>query len=90
MSASEHDPTVVKTIEYSAEGSFKDRDTSYIQMMEQIKSLTATVSDQANTIAELTRELEWFRRNMFGKRSETSRRFEDNYDPGVRQMSLFD
>ncbi len=45
---------------------------------------------QTNTIAELTRELEWFRRNMFGKKSETSKRFEDYEDPDVHQLSLFD
>ena len=90
MSASELNPTAVDPTEYNAEVSLKEQDTLYIQMMEQIKSLTATVNDQADAIAELTRELEWFRRNMFGKKTETSKRFEEYDDPGIHQMSIFD
>ena len=91
MSASELIPTeVIKATEYQKEGSYADQDPLYAQLMEQIKILTATVNNQANTITELTRELDWFRRNLFGKRSETSRRFDDYDDPNLHQMSLFD
>ena len=91
MSAFELIPTeVIKATEYQKEGSFANQDPLYTQLMEQIKILTDTVNNQANTITELTRELDWFRRNLFGKRSETSRRFDDYDDPDLNQMSLFD
>ena len=59
------------------------------QLTEQNKNFLDTINSQAGTIAELTRELEWFRRNMFGKKSEKSRGF-DYDDPDFHQQSLFD
>lgn len=91
MSTSEIIPTMAESTEYKKETSAgQGMDAVYLQMLEQISKLTATVNDQANTIAELTRELEWFRRNMFGKKSETARRFEEYEGTDFQQLSLFD
>ena len=91
MSASEPNSTVMaKTNEYRTEELSPGKDSLDMQQLlqDQIKNLTATVDRQAATIAELTRELDWFRRNMFGKKAETSKGFDA--DPNVHQMSLFD
>ncbi len=91
MSASEPNPQVIiEPTEYRSEESHIEPDTLYTQFSEQIKILSATVERQAATIAELTHELDWFRRNMFGKKSETSKGFDDYTDPGIHQMSIFD
>lgn len=91
MSASEPNPQVIiEPTEYRSEESRIEPDTLYTQFSEQIKILSATVERQAATIAELTHELDWFRRNMFGKKSETSKGFDDYTDPGIHQMSIFD
>ena len=91
MSASELIPTVIKPNEYSEQtGVQQGQDFVYLQMLEQIKTLNETINSQANTIVELTRELNWFRRNMFGKKSETSKRFDDYDDQKFHQLSLFD
>lgn len=92
MSASEINSTIIKPTEYQPDETMSARDLMVIlsQVMERNRSLQATVDNQTNTIAELTRELEWFRRNMFGKKAETAKRFEDYEDPGIHQMSIFD
>jgi len=92
MSASEYTSTMQKPTEYLKENSLEPNgnDAMTLQLMKQVESLTATIDSQAKTIAELTRELDWFRRNMFGKRSETTKRFEDYEDPEIHQLSLFD
>jgi len=92
MSASEINSTTIKPTEYQPDEVMSAHDLRVIlsQVMELNKSLQATVDRQTSTIAELTRELEWFRRNMFGKKSETAKRFEDYEDPDIHQLSLFD
>ena len=92
MSASEYTSTIQKPTEYLKENSLEPNgsDAMTLKLMKQVESLTATIDSQAKTIAELTRELDWFRRNMFGKRSETAKRFEDYEDPEIHQLSLFD
>ena len=93
MSASEINSTLINQTEYrSDENRNDDSDQSVLlsQVLELNKSLQATIDRQTNTIAELTRELEWFRRNMFGKKAETAKRFDDYEEPGIHQMSLFD
>ena len=91
MSASELIPTTSETTEYREESSIRQgQDSVYLQMLEQIRTLTETVTNQANTIAELTRELDWFRRNMFGKKSETAKRFDGYEGSGYHQLSIFD
>lgn len=93
MSASENNSTLPKLTEYRSDDILNaglDPLVLLSQMLELNKNLQATINQQTDTIAELTRELEWFRRNMFGKKSETAKRFEDYEDPGIHQMSLFD
>lgn len=91
MSASELIPTTPETTEYHEEsGIIQGQDSVYMKMLEQINALTETVSNQADTIAELTRELDWFRRNMFGKKSETAKRFDGYEGSGYHQLSIFD
>ena len=92
MSASEINSTTTESTEYKSDEIMNAHDLKVIlsQVMELNKSLQATVDRQTTTIAELTRELEWFRRNMFGKKSETAKRFEDYEDPDIHQLSLFD
>ena len=92
MSASKINPTTEKPTEYQSDETMNARELKVLlsQVMELNRSLQATVDNQTSTIAELTRELEWFRRNMFGKKAETSKRFDDYGDSGMHQMSLFD
>ena len=92
MSASELIPTKPEPTEYHSNQPSASPDTASLlaQVLEQNRSLLATVENQTKTIAELTRELDWFKRNMFGKRSETAKRFDDYEDQGMHQMSLFD
>ncbi len=91
MSASNPNPTeMIEPTEYQSEEPFTAGNPLYTQMMEQIQSLSATVKSQAATIAEMGRELAWFRRNMFGKKSESSKGFDDYSDPNIHQMSIFD
>ena len=92
MSASKINPTTEKPTEYQSDETMNARELKVLlsQVMELNRSLQATVDNQNSTIAELTRELEWFRRNMFGKKAETSKRFDDYGDSGMHQMSLFD
>ena len=76
MSASKINPTTEKPTEYQSDETMNARELKVLlsQVMELNRSLQATVDNQTSTIAELTRELEWFRRNMFGKKAETSKR----------------
>ena len=92
MSASKINPTTEKPTEYQSDETMNARELKVLlsQVMELNRSLQATVDNQTSTIAELTRELEWFRRNMFGKKAETSKRFDDYGDSDMQQMSLFD
>ena len=92
MSASKINPTTEKPTEYQSDETMNARELKVLlsQVMELNRSLQATVDNQTSTIAELTRELEWFRRNMFGKKAETSKRFDDYGDSDMHQMSLFD
>lgn len=92
MSASKINPTTEKPTEYQSDETMNARELKVLlsQVMELNRSLQATVDNQTSTIAELTRELEWFRRNMFGKKAETSKRFDDYCDSDMHQMSLFD
>ena len=90
MSASELVPTTIMTNEYQSKEAAAQQDPVYIQMQETINHLSALIDSQTKTIIELNRELEWFRRNLFGKRSETSRRFDDYDDPNIHQLNLFD
>lgn len=92
MSASEPISTIKKPNEYISDEILDVTDPSVLlsQVLELNKSLQATIDRQTNTIAELTRELEWFRRNMFGKKTEKSRRFDDYNDSDFQQLSLFD
>ena len=92
MSASKSNPTTEKPTEYQSDETMNARELKVLlsQVMELNRSLQATVDNQTSTIAELTRELEWFRRNMFGKKAETSKRFDDYGDSDMHQMSLFD
>ena len=91
MSASELILTDKKPTEYQSNESsmISDLLSMITQLTEQNKNFLDTINSQAGTIAELTRELEWFRRNMFGKKSEKSRGF-DYDDPDFHQQSLFD
>lgn len=91
MSASELILTDKKPTEYQPNESstISDLLSMITQLTEQNKNFLDTINSQAGTIAELTRELEWFRRNMFGKKSEKSRGF-DYDDPDFYQQSLFD
>ena len=88
MSASELVPTTIMTNEYQSKEAAAQQDPVYIQMQETINHLSALIDSQTKTIIELNRELEWFRRNLFGKRSETSRRFDDYDDPNIHQLNL--
>lgn len=92
MSASKINPTTEKPTEYQSDETMNARELKVLlsQVLELNRSLQATVDNQTSTIAELTRELEWFRRNMFGKKAETSKRFDDYGDSDMHQMSLFD
>lgn len=90
MSVSELVPTTKTTTEYQSKEASAHQDPIYIQMQETINNLSALIDSQTKTIIELNRELDWFRRNLFGKRSETSRRFDDYDDPNIRQLNLFD
>ena len=93
MSASENNSTFTKPTEYKSDELMNtgcDPLVLLSQVLELNKSLQATIDRQTDTIAEMTRELEWFRRNMFGKKTETAKRFDDYEDPGIHQMSLFD
>ena len=92
MSASENNSTFKKPTEYKTDEVMNTIDQSVLlaQVLELNKSLQATIDRQTDTIAELTRELEWFRRNMFGKKSETAKRFNDQESPDFQQLSLFD
>ena len=83
-----HTTIQTKPTEYRLEDTLLEH--PYAQLLEQIRDLTATVNTQAATITELTRELNWFRRNMFGKKTETAKGFDDYEDPNIHQMSLFD
>lgn len=53
------------------------------QLINQIKSLSGTVQSQAVTIDEIKRQLEWFRRQMFGTKSERLKVLEN-----AQQLSL--
>ena len=92
MSASENNSTLTKPTEYCSDEVMNSIDQSVLlsQVLELNKSLQATIDRQTETIAELTRELEWFRRNMFGKKSETSKRFDESEGNRFQQLSLFD
>lgn len=92
MSASEINSPIVETTKYQTDVVMNAQDLKVLltQVMEQNNRLQATIDSQTSTIAELTRQLEWFRRNMYGKKSETTRRFDDYENPNIHQMSIFD
>ena len=92
MSASENNSTFTKPTEYKPDAGLNTIDQSLLlsQVLELNKSLQETIARQTDTIAELTRELEWFRRNMFGKKTETAKRFDEYEGTEFKQLGLFD
>ena len=92
MSASENNSTLTKPTEYRPDEGLSTMDQSLLlsQVLELNKNLQETIARQTDTIAELTRELEWFRRNMFGKKTETAKRFDEYEGTEFKQLGLFD
>ena len=91
MSASELNSMIMNgTTEYQSADFPSEQSPTYSELAEQVERLSTEVDDQRAIIAELRQELDWFRRNMFGKKTEKSKGFDDYADPNVHQMSLFD